>query len=284
MYTKHGFLLAKKVVEQSLLIVALLFSTIMLSASQIAHAAPLAVADCPAGQFKIDVLVDPSYSNGTISPDGSPNSFVCVDAGTSPKFDIIPEHSVVKENDYIVKDVLVDGASEGRVLSYTFPPISQDHTIVASFYNPPEDIFPGETISSLPFNVTKDTTGWRSSNQQWGDPEPIIYPVNAPIGARICDSNLGGATVWYNFTPSSTEYLYLDTLGSDYNTVIAVWSGTDAGPATLVSCNDQDPNVVTATTSALTFKAIAGQKYYIEILHWPCLHPRVLWGNRSTRL
>lgn len=61
--------------------------------------------------------------NGTITPLGA----VTVVGGTTPKFAITGNFG------YAVEDVLVDGVSVGAVTSYTFPEITGDHTISATF-------------------------------------------------------------------------------------------------------------------------------------------------------
>jgi len=62
-------------------------------------------------------------SDGSISPSGD----VIVDAGSDQTFTITPQRG------YQVSDVLVDGVSIGRVISYTFTNVSSNHTISAEF-------------------------------------------------------------------------------------------------------------------------------------------------------
>jgi photosystem II stability/assembly factor-like uncharacterized protein len=62
-------------------------------------------------------------TGGSISPSGN----VEVWAGNSKPFTITPS------SNYEISDVLVDGVSVGAVSSYTFPPVSDNHTISASF-------------------------------------------------------------------------------------------------------------------------------------------------------
>ena len=60
---------------------------------------------------------------GSITPSGA----VPVDAGTSPTFTLTPDPG------YAVADVRVDGTSVGAVTRYTFPNVTADHSIAASF-------------------------------------------------------------------------------------------------------------------------------------------------------
>ena len=86
-----------------------------------------------------------------------------------------------------------------------------------------------------------------------GDPDNINcagFPLNA-----------GYASVWYKYTPSINESISLDTLGSNYDTFIAVWSGS-IGSLNLVTCND---DTFENQQSELFFTGNAGTQYFIEI-------------------
>ena len=76
-------------------------------------------ADCPL----IYTITATAGSGGSISPSGD----VIVDAGSDQTFTITPGRG------YQVSDVLVDGVSVGRIISYTFTNVSSDHTISAEF-------------------------------------------------------------------------------------------------------------------------------------------------------
>ena len=69
--------------------------------------------------FTIDASAGPG---GSISPSGP----VTVSAGAAQTFTITPDP------DNKVSDILVDGASEGPTLSYTFTNVSADQSIEAS--------------------------------------------------------------------------------------------------------------------------------------------------------
>ena len=74
----------------------------------------------PTAAFAIIASAGP---HGTISPNG----WVSVPAGYSPRFTITPERG------YHVADVRVDGRSVGAVTSYDFVNVTRDHTISAGF-------------------------------------------------------------------------------------------------------------------------------------------------------
>ena len=70
-----------------------------------------------------------------------------------------------------------------------------------------------------------------------------------------------GNTVWYKFTPGANSDLQADTLGSDYDTVLAVYTGSELASLSLVGCNDDFGDDV---QSGVTFAAVAGQTYRIR--------------------
>ncbi len=77
-----------------------------------------------------------------------------------------------------------------------------------------------------------------------------------------CNLGTGQATVWYKYTHTGpTSAIALDTLGSDYDTFIAVWTGTrtDLSP---VACNDDTGGTL---QSAIAFQVHDEVTYYIEI-------------------
>jgi len=74
----------------------------------------------------------------------------------------------------------------------------------------------------------------------------------------------GGASVWCAWTATATRTVSLNTRGSNFDTVLAVYTGTSVSSLTTVAGNDDDPAGRTLT-SALSFNAVAGQTYYFAI-------------------
>lgn len=69
-------------------------------------------------------------------------------------------------------------------------------------------------------------------------------------------------TVWYEYTPTRTGYLGLHTNGSNFDTVLGVWTGTRTN-LTNVACNDDGG---TGTQSMLRDVVVeAGETYFIEV-------------------
>ncbi len=82
------------------------------------------------------------------------------------------------------------------------------------------------------------------------------------------DNNPGGGSVWYNWTAPSSGSVNMTTLGSNYDTILAVYTGgTIATLGTPLAENDDvDPGVITSST--VTFNATAGTVYRIVLDGW----------------
>ena len=76
-----------------------------------------------------------------------------------------------------------------------------------------------------------------------------------------CGLSTGDASVWYSLS-TFTRSVTLDTLGSNYDTQIGVFTGS-RGSLTPVACNDNAAAGV--VQSRVTFNAIMGTTYYIVI-------------------
>jgi hypothetical protein len=119
--------------------------------------------------------------------------------------------------------------------------------------NPPlanDDFNTPVSIADIPYTNTQDTTLATSTGD---DP-----------GAIACSLAPGLASVWYQYTPPTDASVYLDTLGSNYNTILAVWSGS-RGSLLPVACND---NVPGSTQSVVRAGLTGGTTYYFEIAQY----------------
>lgn len=101
----------------------------------------------------------------------------------------------------------------------------------------------GATVSTTGSNVgaTKET----------GDPAKLA-------------GNAGGKSVWWTWTAPTSGKVTLDTHGSNFDTLLGVYTGSSLASLTLVAANDDDPAGGT-TTSKLVFDAVAGTVYEIEV-------------------
>ena len=105
-----------------------------------------------------------------------------------------------------------------------------------------DDFAAAEVIPSIPFTDTKDT---REATTAPDDPNCVN----------------DGATVWYQFTPTSTIRINANTFGSNYDTGLSVYIGTPAD-LTQIACNDDAGGTL---QSSVTFEAEAGTTYFFMV-------------------
>lgn len=103
-------------------------------------------------------------------------------------------------------------------------------------------------IFSAPFRWTEDTT-MASSHPS----DPLIACGNNQQHRK---------SVWFTYTPPSSRTITLDTSGSDYDTVLAAWSG-NWGALSLVACHDDVDG--SDRTSLLRLPVTAGVTIYFEV-------------------
>lgn len=101
-------------------------------------------------------------------------------------------------------------------------------------------------ITSLPFSHTTDTSTATARN------EPDACAFN-------------GATVWYRFAPALPTPVVAHTVGSEFDSVIAVFR-QDGDTLTKVACNDDaSPWGLAGTESLVRFAAEAGAVYLFQV-------------------
>jgi PKD repeat protein len=111
-----------------------------------------------------------------------------------------------------------------------------------AFAQPANDDFAGATVvGALPFTVTIDTS----------------QATSAPDDPYGCGAE---ASVWFSFTAAADLLIQADTFGSNYDTALSVWTGSQ-GSLNRVACND-DYN---GATSKVVFSATAGTTYYFLV-------------------
>lgn len=105
-------------------------------------------------------------------------------------------------------------------------------------------------ISALPYNVSQSTVAATSGS---GDP------------VHSCTSSQDGHSVWFRYVASYTGTLRVNTIGSSYDTVLAVYSGTPSA-ANELRCNDDGSG--TSYQSDTSFAVTSGLTYYIQVSAW----------------
>jgi hypothetical protein len=118
---------------------------------------------------------------------------------------------------------------------------------------PPLEAAAGTTIDALPF---ADTVGTERAE------------IHAEEPSLTCGS--GSDTVWYAYTATTAGIVVIDTAGSDYDTVIDVWSGELTSdrmqpgferlvPLACSNDNDGDPR------ARVVIQTRAGERYVIRV-------------------
>lgn len=138
--------------------------------------------------------------------------------------------------------------SVGGVLSNGV--VAESGNLVLHLSAPPanDNIAAAKVINSLPFDDSMNAAG--ASNET----------------AEISPScGVSSNSVWYKFTPSTTQNVSFATLKSNYDTVLSVWTGS-THPLTELLCND---DAITSDdqekTSQVALTLNAGTPYFINV-------------------
>jgi uncharacterized repeat protein (TIGR01451 family) len=116
---------------------------------------------------------------------------------------------------------------------------------------PPNDDFDNAfVIDSLPYSNSQDTS------HATGAPDD---PDSSCFGFVTNDS------VWYRYTASDNSTVSFDTDGSDYDTWMAIYTGSRSN-LTEVACNDDYPGL--GTSSRVDLDVIAGTTYHLLFDRW----------------
>jgi outer membrane protein assembly factor BamB/subtilisin family serine protease len=115
------------------------------------------------------------------------------------------------------------------------------------------------TTTNRPFNddfadrprLNTDNLALRGSNA--GATAESGEPAHASVAP--------GASIWWEWVAPTSGTVSIDTIGSDYDTVLAVYTGGSLGTLASVAANDDSG----ATTSRVSFSAQAGTAYEIAV-------------------
>jgi hypothetical protein len=111
---------------------------------------------------------------------------------------------------------------------------------------PPNDSFAGrKVVAALPYEDIQNTA------------EATVEP-----GEPTSCSGDAQNSVWYQFTPPADGVFVADTLGSDYDTVVAVYTGTSLADLHQVACND---DTMSSTEARVVFSAAGSTTYFIQV-------------------
>ncbi len=130
---------------------------------------------------------------GSITPDGT----VFVKNGLDQTF------TITADEGYAIADVTVDGESVGKVSTYTFKAVTEDHTIAATFYRPTEE-FTITASASEGGVITPNGTVTVAKG------ESATFAIAASAGYEISDVTVDGASVGkvesYTFSDVSANH------------------------------------------------------------------------------
>jgi hypothetical protein len=108
-------------------------------------------------------------------------------------------------------------------------------------------------------------------NDECSNATPIGNVTNLPFDTSGAARDGPGhcmtsKNIWYRYTASSTGNVTVSLCGSEYDTKLAIYNGGDCDPAPgkIIECNDD----FCGRQSEITFGAIAGNQYLIEIGGW----------------
>ena len=151
-------------------------------------------------------------------------------------------HSTVNDTDALTDDDIAGGQS-----LYGPPGI------------PPNDSFANAILITLGNSSTIAVNG-HNTNATREAGEPSHANNSGPSGTP----NPGGRSVWWRWVAPSTGGATLDTRGSHFDTLLAVYTGSSVAALTPIAANDDiTPGIVQASTVTIT--ATAGTTYRIAV-------------------
>ena len=145
----------------------------------------------------------------------------------------------------------------------TFP------AVAGTTYRIAIDGFNGAT-GSVVFNWSSGPTG--PANDSFGSAQVISNSSGTVNGSNVNATketgepshagNSGGVSVWYRWTAPATGTVTFATNGSNFDTLLAAYTGASVGGLTLIASND-DANAT--LQSVITFNASNGVTYYLAV-------------------
>ncbi|MDC0672156.1 hypothetical protein [Nannocystis radixulma] len=124
-----------------------------------------------------------------------------------------------------------------------------------------DDALEPTVIAEAPFTAKQKTLG---ATVGVLDPEPGCADVV-------------GNTVWYAYTATTDGLIHADTFGSNYDTVLSVYTFPEQATFELVTCNSDFPEG--HPQSSVDFQAVAGETYFFMIGAAPSVQGGALTFN-----
>jgi Lysyl oxidase len=127
-------------------------------------------------------------------------------------------------------------------------------------------------VTEVPVTIPVDCTS-PASNDNFNSPTLLSGPPLSVSQYNACSSkesgepnhagNPGGHSVWFTWTPTSNQTAIVTTRRSDFDTLLAVYTGNTVSTLSLVASNDDLTSVI--HQSAVSFDAFAGTAYRIVV-------------------
>jgi hypothetical protein len=147
---------------------------------------------------------------------------------------------------------------------------------------------PGETFTDSANGISVEVTGSTTSgytvriqnggstggaNDNFGNAQGLTGTNATVTGTNVNATkesgepnhagNAGGKSVWYKWTPQASGAATIDTAGSNFDTLLAVYTGGAVNSLTHVASNDDDSAL--GVQSKVSFTATAGTTYQIAV-------------------
>lgn len=135
-------------------------------------------------------------------------------------------------------------------------------TLNSSTGAPENDNFANAT--ALFINGTATTTMAASS----------VKATKEPGEPNHASGESGGASVWWKWTATATGSLEVTTAGTNFDTLLAAYTGTAIGSLTQLASNDdvvspsEDSSQTRPRTSRIVFNVTSGTTYYLAVDGW----------------
>jgi sugar lactone lactonase YvrE len=156
-----------------------------------------------------------------------------------------------------------DDGGTGKTSGVTFRAVSGTRYYIAvdGYYGACGDVVLNWKIADRPSNddfaSATELTG--ASGQSIASNAESTREIGEPAHA----GNAGAGSVWWEYVPSETVTCAINTRGSTFNTLLAVYTGSDTGSLTEIRSSDNDGSM--PGISGLSFQAVSGSRYYIAV-------------------
>jgi hypothetical protein len=124
-------------------------------------------------------------------------------------------------------------------------------TVGAAFSEPAAAAPPANDLFAAASELSGPTTSAFGTNQE----------ATKETGEPAHAGNAGGASIWYRWTAPAAGRVVVSTCGSEFNTLIGVYTGDAVASLTTVAENDD----ACAEQSRLSFQAVAATTYRIAV-------------------